>query len=151
MNKYNDAKIYKLIDNTNGNIYIGSTYKTLDERLKQHIKDYKRFINGKHHIVTSFSIIENNDYIIELIELFPCNTKKELCFREGYYIINTECVNRCIAGRTKNEYDEEYRETNKEKISQRNKEYYEANREKISQQRKQNRESKKNSITEINI
>jgi Uri superfamily endonuclease len=37
MNKYNNGKIYKIIDNTNGNVYYGSTVQTLGERLSRHI------------------------------------------------------------------------------------------------------------------
>lgn len=158
MNKYNDGKIYKIIDNTNGHIYIGSTCGTLDKRLNSHKRDYRKFINSKSNFVTSFSIIENNDYIIELIELFPCNTRKELEAREGYHIRNNECVNKNIVGRTKKEYDKDnkeqkkqYYKANRDTIKEYKKQYYQINREKILQQRKEYYELKKNLITEINI
>ena len=44
---YQNAKIYKIVDNTLDNIYIGSTCKTLEQRLKSHEQDYKKFKAGK--------------------------------------------------------------------------------------------------------
>ena len=44
MNKYNNGKIYKIIDNTNDNIYIGSTTEPiLSRRMAQHKSQYKLF------------------------------------------------------------------------------------------------------------
>jgi len=83
-------------------MYYGSTTETLKERKRCHIKDYKRFLNGKRNYVTSFEIIKLGDWDILLVEDFPCNSKKELEAREGYYIKRDFCfcVNKCIAGRT---------------------------------------------------
>ena len=160
MVNYNNGKIYKIIDNTNGNIYIGSTTKQyLSQRLTTHVKNYKLFLNGKGHFVTSFKIIENNDYYIELIELYFCNSKDELHAREGYHIRNNECVNNNIPGRTRKEWREDnkneilerekdYYEVNKEKILERVKDYYEDNREKILEQRKAYHESNREKIKE---
>ena len=128
INKYQDAKIYKITCNVTNQIYIGSTTKTLNHRLSEHKSDYKRYINNEHNNVTSFKILENNDYKIELVEYFPCNNKKELEIRERYYIENIECVNKFIPTRTKKEYDNEYRENNKDKI----KEYKEDNKDNCS-------------------
>jgi hypothetical protein len=30
--------------------------------------NYKKYLNGKYHYVTSFDILKNNDYKIELLE-----------------------------------------------------------------------------------
>ena len=46
--KLNKAKIYKIIDNTNQNVYIGSTCKTLKERLTKHKNNYKLFLKGTY-------------------------------------------------------------------------------------------------------
>ena len=78
-------KIYKLIDNTNGNIYIGMT-TNLRRRLSQH--------KNKDNDCLSRKIIANGDYRIELIEETDDKT------RERYWIENTECINIQIPGRT---------------------------------------------------
>ena len=36
---YFRSKVYRLVDNTNGNQYIGSTFKALSARLAQHRED----------------------------------------------------------------------------------------------------------------
>lgn len=75
-------------------VYIGSTCNTLEERLKGHENDCKRFLDKKsNHLISSIYVIFNNDYKIELIEDFPCNNKKELLEKEYYYIDNIECIN----------------------------------------------------------
>ena len=78
-------KIYKLIDNTNGDIYIGMT-TNLRRRLSQH--------KNKDNDCLSRKIIANGDYRIELIEETDDKT------RERYWIENTECINIQIPGRT---------------------------------------------------
>jgi len=87
-------KIYKLIDNTNGNIYIGQTKRKLYLRLDDHKQDYKKGYQG-----ASKKIIANGNYKIELIEETDDKT------RERYWVENTECINIRIPGRTIKEYD----------------------------------------------
>jgi hypothetical protein len=134
MEKLKVGKIYKIIDNTNGNVYIGSTTKTLNQRLSQHKCDYKNYLNGRCYR-TSFEIIKNNDYRIELIKYVIYKDKIELHQRERYYIENDICVNHRLPSRTKKEYcnnnkeykkiyDKEYRVDNKEYIKEQKKEYY---------------------------
>ena len=93
LNKYKNGKIYKITDNTNGNIYYGSTQKTLNRRLSDHKYDYKRR-EKEGNVRTSSSIICNNDFTMELVEDYPCNSRKELEERESYYINNFECINK---------------------------------------------------------
>jgi predicted GIY-YIG superfamily endonuclease len=94
--KYEKGKIYKLVDNTNGNIYIGSTIQSLSKRKSQH-KEIKNKCKSK-------LIINNGDYDIILIENYPCSSKEELFARERYFIENIECINKMIPGRTKKEW-----------------------------------------------
>ena len=105
---YQNSKIYKIVDNTSDAIYIGSTCKTLEQRLKQHKNNYKGFKAGKYHFVSSFKIFENNNYKIELVENYPCNNKQELNLKEGKIIKQfrndkLNIVNKNIAGQTDKE------------------------------------------------
>jgi hypothetical protein len=118
---YKNAKIYKIVDNTNGNIYVGSTCKKLCQRLAHHRSDYKRYLEGKYHYISSFNILENNEYDIILLEnVENCKSKEHLRARERYYIESLNCVNKRIEGRTKKDYYID----NKEIIIQTQKEYY---------------------------
>jgi hypothetical protein len=115
MPDYSLGKIYKIIDNTNGNIYIGSTTEpTLARRLAGHVRDYKSYLNKKRHFVTSFKVLENEDYDIILIESVKCENKDELIARERYFIESMECVNKRVEGRTIKEYRDLHKEKNKE-------------------------------------
>ena len=141
---YSNAKIYKIVDNTNGNIYIGSTCKKLCQRIAQHRYDFKRYLNGKFSYITSFKILENGDYDIILIEEDKdCENKDQLKAKERHYIESLDCVNKRIEGRTHHEYYNDnkvvfaaknklYREKNKDKISEKKKIHYEENKEVIS-------------------
>jgi hypothetical protein len=121
-------KIYKLTCNETGLCYYGHTKKTLDDRLRGHKNNYTAFINGKTNFISSYDIIENNDYKIELIE--ECDDEKT-DEREGFYIRNFECVNKNIPDRDSKEYWKEWYENNKDLKKQMDKEYYEKNKDTI--------------------
>lgn len=142
---YKNGKIYKITSNNSNEIYIGSTaQKTLKRRLSGHKKAYKLYLTKGGKYITSFKIIQYDDYIIELLENYPCNSKTELESREGYWIKNTpNCVNKIIAGRTKQErYPEnntrrkQYRIDNKEKVQDHARIYYNENKDKINIQQR---------------
>ena len=123
MNKFENGKIYKITDNLSDMIYIGSTCETLKRRLKQHLAHYKLFKAGKMNFITSFKILENADYKIELIKLYPCQTKQELNLEEGKIIKQFKndkinIVNRNIAGITHKESLAQYYQNNKNAINE---------------------------------
>ena len=102
---------------------MGSTFRTLEQRLKSHERDFKKFKNGKFGFVTSFKILENADYKIELIKIFPCENKQALNIEEGKIIKQfrndkLNVVNRSIAGQTVNESKAQYRQTNRNLINE---------------------------------
>jgi hypothetical protein len=93
------GKIYKIVDNTNNNNYIGSTCEPiLARRLAGHVGSYKSYLNGKCGYITSFKVLENGNFNIVLLEEYPCDTKDQLLARERHYIDTTDCVNKCRAG-----------------------------------------------------
>ena len=84
MSKYIDSKIYKIIDNTNQNIYIGSTIQSLRQRLSGHEHDARKYKDG--YGCGSQDIIKNGDYKIELVEAVPCESLQELHKHEQKWI-----------------------------------------------------------------
>ena len=152
MPDYQNAMIYKLWCPDNDLVYYGSTVNRLSKRLNQH--------KCKSHKCKSHMLFESsNDVRIELVEKFPCNDKNELNAREGYYIKNFDCVNRCVAGRTRKEFAKKYREEHKEEIKkyrEKNREerkeyrkkYYEQNKEKINEKQREYNEQNKEKINE---
>ena len=110
---YSQGKIYKIVDNTNDNIYIGSTcQKQLRKRLSQHVADYKKYIKNKKINCSSTEIIKNGNYDIILIEEYPCMNKMQLHKRERYHIENNKCINKSIPGRTRHEWHIDNKEYN---------------------------------------
>ena len=133
MVNYELGKIYKIVCNKTGLIYIGSTcQKLLSQRLSGHVRSYKQWEKGKpNKYTTSFNIIDNGDYYIELLEAVRCNSFDELAKKETYYIESIDCVNKIIPGRTNKEYDKQYYSDNKEKIKEQCKQYKQDDKEKL--------------------
>lgn len=91
---YSDGKIYRIVCNKTGLVYIGSTCRTLEERLKEHVNDSKRYLNKERNIfISSIFVTYNNDCKIELIEDYSCDNRQQLENRENFHISNSECVN----------------------------------------------------------
>ena len=126
-NKYVDGKVYKLVNTNSDKIYIGSTTRSLKQRLNGHKSNF-----NMNHNISSKKLFEIDGIVsILLLEAFPCNSKKELTERERYYIeMNKDIVaNFQIPTRT----HQEYYEANKEKIIEQHKEYKAQNKEKLKQ------------------
>ena len=158
---YQNAKIYKLWSPSQNLVYIGSTTQKLSQRKTKHVSDFKSWQNGKKNFVTSFTILECEDNRIELIENYPCNSREELLKREGYYIKELDCVNKCVSGRTQKEYREEHKEelakkhkewrqNNKEEILKKKKEYYQDNKEELAKKHKEYRNEHKEELAKKN-
>jgi hypothetical protein len=127
MTDYKNGKIYAIKSNETKDVYIGSTCSTLEKRMSSHKADYKRKLRGEtFRSTTSENVLKYSDVCIELIENFPCETKKQLLDREGEIIKNTpNCINTQVQGRTM----AQYRIDNVEKLKQQQMEYRERNKE----------------------
>ncbi len=119
---YEYGKIYKIVCNISGEVYIGSTKNTLEDRLRKHnyLKD-----------CVSRNILERGDYEILLIKDYPCNSRYELEEEETKYIKNNKCINKNLPHRTQ----QQYREDNKEEINKQRKKYREINKEEINKKK----------------
>ena len=112
---YSKGKIYRLVCNTTGNQYIGSTVQSLSQRLGSHKSSFKRFSEGKiTKKSTSFSIQSENNFKMILIEDYPCKNIYELEQRERHFIETMECVNKNKPARTEEEYIELRKQYNKD-------------------------------------
>jgi len=145
MVNYENGKIYKIVCNETGLIYIGSTaQKYLSTRLGEHKKNYKAYLNGNHNYITSFKVLECENYVIILLENYSCNDKYSLQGKERHYIETIECVNKVIPNRIKKEYCLD----NQDKISLYNTNYYQMNKNKLKENIKKYRESNKDKLKE---
>ena len=143
INKFSKGKIYKIIDLTTGNYYIGSTINTLNQRIREHKSSYNRYISklSNSYFCYSYEILKNCNFMIILVKNYKCLSQNELEIEEDKYIINDlKCVNKKKAHRTTldlNKYLQDYRIKNKEKIAKNIQEYKEKNKEKINEKRRE--------------
>ena len=120
MNKYHNGKIYKIVDVGYNKCYIGSTTESLSRRMSKHRNKYKKYKDGGDKHATCYDMFDEygiEHCKIELIEYCKCETKDELLRREGQIIKDTDCVNRCVTGRTDREYYEDNYDKIQEKIN----------------------------------
>ena len=152
MVNYELGKVYRIKDNTNNNVYIGSTCEyNLKDRLAQHEAQYRFFLSTGKSKYTSFNILANKDYVIELVEACPCNNKDELKAYEQHHIQNTpNVVNKIKKLKLTKEdvtaYGKEYYNANRETISQKSKAKYALNKDEIKSKIKAYAEANKEAI-----
>ncbi len=95
-------KIYKILDLTNNNCYIGSTSNLLSSRLWHH---------KNRNTTSSELIIKNNNYEVSILEEFEDSSIRY--DREKYYINSVEnCINKNrltgVYSQRKRDYDKKY-------------------------------------------
>jgi hypothetical protein len=156
MNKYQNGKIYKIVNDVNNEIYVGSTVqKYLCSRMNTHRMDgresmYKLYVLMRDLGMEHFKIV--------LIENFPCLDRDTLLAREDYWMNNLNAslnINNALSTidsvkKSKLKYytnnkhkQKEIYENNKEKILNRQKLYREKNKKIIQEKQKVYREKKK--------
>lgn len=126
MPDYKNGKIYAIRSYMTDEIYIGSTCQALSRRFSKH-KMYKK----EGTFMSSIQILEFSDAYIDLIELFPCNSREELNARECHHIRSNKCVNSRMPI------------LDVERDKKRKKDWYEANKEKILKKLKEKYDAKK--------
>ena len=123
------VNFYKIVSENTDKVYVGSTKKTIEERLRNHETNYNLFKDGKYHYVSSYDILEQKDFKIQLIETKDCETRKDRNTIECQHIINTpNTTNKYLPGRTR----VQYRQDHKEDIKARDRQYYRDNEQNIN-------------------
>ena len=122
---YSNGKIYQLLNSVTQDVYVGSTCSSLSKRF------YNHRINMKFQgceVYKKMKEIGADNFYIELIEAYPCNSKSELNAREGHYIRERGTLNMCIAGRSQ----KQYKLDNREQVLAEKRDYYKNNKESIA-------------------
>ena len=140
---FSNGKIYCIRNNTDDDIYIGSTTQKLSKRFQNH-KDVMNGYKRNRKIYTKREFGKENFYI-ELIEEYPCENIEQLNKREGELIRELKPVlNTQAAGRT----IKEWREDNKEYLREDKKLYHIENNEKSNERCRKWYEEKKDKVKE---
>ena len=151
---FSKGKIYKIVNNLNTNIYVGSTISTLCKRMGKH-----RELDNK--CMSKNIGVDLKECSIILVEKYPCKDNTELRSRERFYFdkyklegLNLVNKNRPIVTKEEKkelqtqyginnkvkilEYAKQYNINNKKKILESSKQHYIKNKERIKEKHKQN-------------
>ena len=145
---YQNGKIYCIRNCKSDDIYIGSTTQALSKRMEKHRSDFKKknmTIPRLHEQMNEHGL---ENFYIELVEKYPCESLEELRAKEGEWIRKRGTLNKCVAGRSREQYREDNKEqiretkqqywiNNKEQLTEKNNQYYYDNKEPIQEQRKE--------------
>ena len=137
MVNYSKAKIYKVLNSVDDEIYVGSTTQTLAKRMGKHRRNATQRNTKLYQHMNDIGI---DNFYIELIETYPCNSTDELHKKEGEWIRRMGTLNQIVAGRT----PQQYREENSDKVREANQKYRENNKDKIREKDRQYRENNSN-------
>ena len=135
MNRYSKGKIYKIVDVGYNKCYVGSTCESLSKRMERHRNSDNQYLQGKYNKARSFELFDEfgvENCKILLLQDYPCENKEQLRAKEGEYQQKMNCINKYLAGRTKQQYYQDYAEHFKKL----NKIDYEKNKDKYLEQRK---------------
>ena len=101
------GSIYMISSPFTDKIYVGSTTKLVEDRFSAHINKYNRYCKGLDKYVSSFDILDYDEYGVECLEEFDGFTKSQMLSLERQYILDNRaiCVNRALPGRTKEQWE----------------------------------------------
>ena len=135
MPNYQNSKVYKIWNDCNDMVYVGSTTQPLSKRWFEH----KKFCNFQPNrkIYKAMNELGIEKFHIELIKLFPCTCREELSAEEGRTIRNLDSINHGYNSNVAGRSIKQYYTDNKEEILQQQKQYKEQNKQKIAEQHKQ--------------
>jgi group I intron endonuclease len=80
---YVNSRIYKVVNDVNDDVYVGSTTQKLCQRMATHRSNAKKYPNRKIYKMINTIGIEH--FKIILIEKYPCKSREELNTREEHY------------------------------------------------------------------
>ena len=153
---YSKGKIYCIRNRADNDrmVYVGSTVRTLSERMTDHRKEIKRHPTWK--LYERMSRVGVEHFHIELLADFPCERREQLVAEEGRLMrLNNmveEGCNERIAGRSwaeyivtnrdkRNKYFKTYNAAHVDERKTYKTTYYEANREEVKAKVKAYREA----------
>ena len=132
---YSQAKVYKITNDFNNDVWIGATCDSLVKKFSVHKADANR--KFRKDCLIEKLIRENgfDRFRIQLIEDYPCEDLYQLRQRQGYYIRELKAINKYADGK-------DYYEKNKEHVNECYKEYIQKPevKERIKEYRKEYRQ-----------
>jgi hypothetical protein len=131
------VNFYKLVNNDESLIYIGSTKKPLEVRLSEHIISHYNAKFKYKPKLSSYDIINQNYFKILLLEQFDCDSNKDRMMIEQQFINKYKNINK---NRSYSEFNQKTKDSwntyqrqyyNNTEYSNYKKDYYKKNKIKI--------------------
>ena len=141
---YSKAKIYKIYNNIDDDIYVGATCCSLSKRMAKHRCGAKQSRTQHYKLYSKMNRLGVEHFFIELIFEYPeCQNVEQLRKKEGEYIRKLKPIlNHVISGRTHQEWIDE----NKEYKNNLDKDYYHKHKDEKREERKQYYQEKRETI-----
>ena len=142
MSDYKKGKIYKITNDFNDEVYVGSTCDTLIKRFSSH-KRGRTSEQLKHKpLYTLMNEIGHERFRIQLIEEYSCEDKYQLTQREAYFIRQIGTMNKLLPFVSDTEALEKkkiYRNSEKRKAIHKEESeiFYQQNKDKILEKNKE--------------
>ena len=157
---YSNGKIYCGRNNVDDDLYIGSTTQALSKRMVKHRSKVESKEANHYKLYQKMKNIGVENFYVELVRDFLCETLEQLRAEEGKFIRETGTLNVMVAGRDKKQHYEENKdeilakqeeryEDNQEVILSRNKEWRDEHQEEQNAYHKNYRENNKERVAEI--
>jgi group I intron endonuclease len=128
---YSKGKIYKITNDFNDDVYIGSTCDTLVKRFSHHKTCMNSERDKSRRIYKLMNEIGFERFRIQLIEEYPCDDKYQLTQKESEYIRTIGTLNVKINDRKPKEWEQD----NKEKRYTQRVEWRKNNPDKVKEQK----------------
>lgn len=152
-NRYQNGKIYRLVNSVDDEFYVGSTCTSLAKRFYNHKKDAKR--DTSRQVYAHLNDVGWDNVSIVLVCSSPCQSKNELERKEREVIEELKpSLNKNKPGRTlQDDYEckARYAETNPEKVRESKTRYAEANPEKVRESKARYVEANREKVRESKI
>ena len=134
MPDYSKGKVYRILQDNEKTVYIGSTTQPLSARMAQHRKNIKHLPHFKLYTLMAAAGVDH--FSIELVADFPCERSEQLRAEEGRHIRLNKTVeegaNQVMPGRTKKESSAINYAANRDAVVARTKAYNAANKEAVA-------------------
>ena len=135
---YKNGKIYCIRNTITDDIYVGSSCeKYLSKRWVKHKSSMNNDRDKDTPLYMKMNELGVENFYIELIENYPCESNDELRAREGHYIRELSTLNKRVETRT----DKEWKEENRDYMKDWKKQYYQEHKEETKERVKQYREN----------
>ena len=162
MKDYSKGKIYKLWNEIDDRIYIGSTCQTLAQRMGEHRRCINKTRDKNFKLYQYMTEVGVDNFKIELLEECECENNDQVRKREGECIREHKpALNTRIEDRTRGEYYQDHRneirtrarewwENNKDRHRETSAKWREENKERKSEMDRRYREGKGEELLENN-